>query len=132
MSGQVSHPRHELNARQIDTLDRLLGAALTELDAQGLREIVVFLAHYAGWPVAAAMNNVVEKVGTITGPTSHISRLSTGIGACFISLLTGPHGSGGTHAESFSFSMASTIARTPFSVDTLSGVLAPAFISVAM
>ena len=27
-----------------------------------LREIVVFLAHYAGWPVAARLNNVVEKI----------------------------------------------------------------------
>jgi hypothetical protein len=23
---------------------------------------VVFLAHYAGWPVAARLNNVVEKI----------------------------------------------------------------------
>lgn len=33
-----------------------------ELDAEQLREIVLFLAHYAGWPVAAALNSVVESV----------------------------------------------------------------------
>jgi len=47
---------------------------------------------------------------------------------------SGAHGSGGTHAEAFRFSIASTIARTPFSVDTMSGWLAatPSFISEAM
>jgi 4-carboxymuconolactone decarboxylase len=41
-----------------------LEAAYTrgELDAAALREIVVFLAHYAGWPVAARLNMVVESV----------------------------------------------------------------------
>jgi len=41
-----------------------LEAAYTrgELDAEALREIVVFLAHYAGWPVAAKLNMVVESV----------------------------------------------------------------------
>ena len=45
-----------------DVLEIQLGAAHRngELDADGLREIVVFLAHYAGWPVAARLNNVVE------------------------------------------------------------------------
>ena len=33
-----------------------------ELDAEALREIVVFLAHYAGWPVAARLNMVVEGI----------------------------------------------------------------------
>ena len=33
-----------------------------EIDAEGLREIVVFLAHYAGWPVAARLNMIVEAV----------------------------------------------------------------------
>ncbi len=48
-----------------------LEAAYTrgELDAAALREIVVFLAHYAGWPVAAKLNMVVEGV---------ISKHSTG------------------------------------------------------
>lgn len=47
-----------------DVLEIQLGAAHRngELDAESLREIVVFLAHYAGWPVAAKLNNVVEKV----------------------------------------------------------------------
>ena len=49
----------------------------------------------------------------------HISFLSTGSGACFITTLIGAHGSGGTQAESFSFSIASTIERTPFSVETI-------------
>jgi 4-carboxymuconolactone decarboxylase len=41
-----------------------LEAAYTrgELDAAALREIVVFLAHYAGWPVAARLNMVVEGI----------------------------------------------------------------------
>ena len=47
-----------------DVLEIQLGAAARngELDADGLREIVVFLAHYAGWPVAARLNNVVETI----------------------------------------------------------------------
>lgn len=41
-----------------------LEAAYTrgELDAEALREIVVFLAHYAGWPAAAKLTMVVESV----------------------------------------------------------------------
>ena len=35
---------------------------LGELDADDLRTIVVFLAHYAGWPVAARLNTEVEKI----------------------------------------------------------------------
>ena len=31
-----------------------------ELDDEGLREIVVFLSHYAGWPVGARINSIVE------------------------------------------------------------------------
>ncbi len=46
-----------------------LGAALRrgELDPDALREIVVFLAHYAGWPTAAALNTVVEEVAAEHG-----------------------------------------------------------------
>lgn len=33
-----------------------------ELDADDLRTIVVFLAHYAGWPHAARLNTEVEKI----------------------------------------------------------------------
>jgi 4-carboxymuconolactone decarboxylase len=32
-----------------------------DLDAAALREIVVFLSHYAGWPVGARLNNLVEE-----------------------------------------------------------------------
>ncbi len=35
---------------------------LGELDADDLRSIVVFLAHYAGWPRAAKLNSEVEKI----------------------------------------------------------------------
>jgi 4-carboxymuconolactone decarboxylase len=49
-----------------DVLEIQLGAAHRngELGDEWLREIVVFLAHYAGWPVAARLNNVVEKILT--------------------------------------------------------------------
>ncbi len=32
-----------------------------ELDEQALREITIFLSHYAGWPVGARANSVVEE-----------------------------------------------------------------------
>ena len=32
-----------------------------ELDDQALREIVIFLCHYAGWPVGARLNSLVEE-----------------------------------------------------------------------
>jgi 4-carboxymuconolactone decarboxylase len=32
-----------------------------ELNGDELREIVVFLAHYAGWPNAARLNSIVEE-----------------------------------------------------------------------
>lgn len=32
-----------------------------ELDATALREIVVFLCHYAGWPSGSRLNSVVEE-----------------------------------------------------------------------
>ena len=35
---------------------------LGELDADDLRTIIVFLAHYAGWPRAAKLNMEVEKI----------------------------------------------------------------------
>jgi 4-carboxymuconolactone decarboxylase len=35
---------------------------LGELDADDLRELVTFLAHYAGWPRAARLNTEVEKI----------------------------------------------------------------------
>ena len=33
-----------------------------ELDDEQLREIVIFMAHYAGWPRAARLNNQVEAI----------------------------------------------------------------------
>lgn len=49
---------------RFDILDVQFDAALRlgELDAAALRELVVFLAHYAGWPTAATLNTQVEKL----------------------------------------------------------------------
>jgi 4-carboxymuconolactone decarboxylase len=49
---------------QYDVLEIQLDSAyrLGELDAGQLREIVIFLAHYAGWPTAAALTRVVETL----------------------------------------------------------------------
>ena len=47
-----------------DVLALQLDAALGngELDADELREIVIFLTHYAGWPKGAKLNTEVEKL----------------------------------------------------------------------
>ena len=47
-----------------DVLDIQLTSALErgELDATQLRELVIFFAHYAGWPAAATLNTRVEKL----------------------------------------------------------------------
>lgn len=47
-----------------DVLGIQLEAALTsgDLDADALREMVVFLSHYAGWPAGATMNTQVEEI----------------------------------------------------------------------
>jgi 4-carboxymuconolactone decarboxylase len=47
-----------------DVLDIQLDAAyrLGELSDAELREIVIFLAHYLGWPAAATLNTQVEKL----------------------------------------------------------------------
>jgi 4-carboxymuconolactone decarboxylase len=42
---------------QIDAAHRL-----GELDADQLREIVIFLTHYVGWPRGAKLNAAVEKL----------------------------------------------------------------------
>ena len=49
-----------------DVVDLQLGAALknAELSADELREIVVFLTHYAGWPRGAALNTQAERAIT--------------------------------------------------------------------
>lgn len=49
--------KHEILDIQLDAALRL-----GELDAAALREIVIFLAHYAGWPTAATLNTQVEKL----------------------------------------------------------------------
>ncbi|MDP3889938.1 carboxymuconolactone decarboxylase family protein [Nocardioides sp.] len=51
-------------SNKLDVADLQLGCAyrLGELDDAALREIVVFLAHYAGWPTAAVLNNAVETI----------------------------------------------------------------------
>jgi 4-carboxymuconolactone decarboxylase len=45
-----------------DLLDLQIQSALTneELSPEELREIVIFLTHYAGWPRGAKLNNSVE------------------------------------------------------------------------
>lgn len=47
-----------------DVVPIQLGAAHRqgELDAEALREIVIFLSHYAGWPAGARLHMEVEKV----------------------------------------------------------------------
>jgi len=52
-----------------DVLDLQLEAALgnEELSVDELREIVVFLTHYAGWPSGAKMNSVVETLAAKAG-----------------------------------------------------------------
>jgi 4-carboxymuconolactone decarboxylase len=52
-----------------DVLDLQLEAALgnEELTVDELREIVVFLTHYAGWPSGAKMNSVVETMAAKAG-----------------------------------------------------------------
>jgi 4-carboxymuconolactone decarboxylase len=46
-----------------DVLSIQVPAALAsgDLDGAALREIVVFLSHYAGWPVGARLNSLVEE-----------------------------------------------------------------------
>ncbi len=46
-----------------DVVPLQLGAALAndELDEESARELVVFLAHYAGWPAGARLLTIVEQ-----------------------------------------------------------------------
>jgi 4-carboxymuconolactone decarboxylase len=46
-----------------DVLTIQVPAALAsgDLDAEALREIVVFLCHYAGWPAGARLSSLVEE-----------------------------------------------------------------------
>jgi 4-carboxymuconolactone decarboxylase len=47
-----------------DVAEIQIGAALraAELDPDQLREIVIFLAHYAGWPAGAKLSMQAEKL----------------------------------------------------------------------
>jgi 4-carboxymuconolactone decarboxylase len=49
--------KHEILGIQLDSAYRL-----GELDDTALREIVIFLAHYCGWPTGATLNGQVEKL----------------------------------------------------------------------
>lgn len=49
--------KHDILDIQLDSAYRL-----GELDETALREIVIFLAHYVGWPTAATLNSQVEKL----------------------------------------------------------------------
>ena len=53
-----------IGSGQEDVLDIQIPAAMGngELDDEQLREIVIFMAHYAGWPRGARMNNQVEAI----------------------------------------------------------------------
>ena len=53
----VGSGQEDVAGLQLDAAVRL-----GELDADDLRTIVVFLAHYAGWPRAARLNTEVEKL----------------------------------------------------------------------
>jgi len=51
-------------SNKLDVVELQLQCAydLGELDDVALREIVIFLAHYVGWPTAGALTPVVEKM----------------------------------------------------------------------
>ncbi len=51
---------------QQDVADIQIGAALRrgELSPDALREIAIFLTHYAGWPAGARLSMQVEKLIT--------------------------------------------------------------------
>jgi len=49
--------KHDILEIQLDSAFRL-----GELDERALREIVIFLAHYVGWPTGATLNTQVENL----------------------------------------------------------------------
>ena len=53
-----------LGSGQSDVVGLQLDCAtnIGELSIEELREIVLFIAHYGGWPVAARMNSKVEEL----------------------------------------------------------------------
>jgi 4-carboxymuconolactone decarboxylase len=56
-----------------DVAEIQIGAALktAELDADQLREIVIFLTHYAGWPAGAKLSMQAEKLIRQTAKTDN-------------------------------------------------------------
>lgn len=48
-------------AQDVLTIQVPAAYAAGELDDDALREIVIFLSHYAGWPVGARLNSLVEE-----------------------------------------------------------------------
>ena len=48
---------HDVAELQLDA-----GLRVGDLSAEDLREIVIFLTHYAGWPNGAKLNSVVETL----------------------------------------------------------------------
>ena len=55
---------------QHDVLGLQVRAALAndELTPAALQEVVIFLSHYAGWPVGARLNSIVEEAIAERGP----------------------------------------------------------------
>lgn len=53
-----------IGSGQEDVLDIQIPAAMhnDELDDEQLREIVIFMAHYAGWPRGARLNQQIEAI----------------------------------------------------------------------
>ena len=47
---------------RVTSVSRTLIDLAEELTADELREIVIFLTHYAGWPLGARMNSQVEEL----------------------------------------------------------------------
>lgn len=50
-----------IGAHDVLTIQVPAALAAGELDAEALREIVIFLTHYAGWPNGSRLNSLVEE-----------------------------------------------------------------------
>jgi len=48
-------------AQDVLTIQVPAALASGDLDAETLREVVIFLCHYAGWPHGARLNSLVEE-----------------------------------------------------------------------
>ena len=49
------------NQHDVLTIQIPAAYAAGELDAEQLREIVILLCHYAGWPSGSRVNQIVEE-----------------------------------------------------------------------